>query len=233
MKNRRLGRLTMLLFIELKVILGKPMKTVLAQVLLLALAAGSSYGVQAAKKIPLSDAHYSGTATIESKASVSVTATTFVPAPQNWSTLAYGGDVWIPLSGKVKEKFLFAAADQQELADILRAELVRLGVFEDGVEEGQNTVGIDLVFKSGTYEHMVNEYSLTFEMTVQDVHKRRLARTYVVNSNERSSGWKKLNTSVWQGKMQLVQITLDKLIPDIQTFLQSAGIDGQKPTQAP
>lgn len=198
------------------------MKTVLTRLLLLVLAAGWSCNTQAAKKIPLSDAHYSGVVTVESKALVSVTATTFVPAPQNWSTLAYGGGVWIPLSGNVKEKFLFAAADQQELADILHAELVRLGVSGDSVEEGQDTVAIDLVFKSGTYEHVTNEYGLTIEMVLQDAHKRRFARTYVVNSNEKSSGWKKLNTSVWQGKMQLVQIALDKLIPDIQTFLQSA-----------
>lgn len=201
------------------------MNAAFTRVLLLALAAGSSWDVQAAKKIPLSDARYSGAVTVESEGSVSVTATTFVPAPQNWSTLAYGGGVWIPLSGNVKEKFLFSAADQQQLADILHAELVRLGVFADGGEEGRDTVAIDVVFKSGTYEHMTNEYSLTLEMVLQDAHKRRFARTYLVNSNEKSSAWKKLNTSVWQGKMQLVQIALDKLIPDIQAFLQSASID--------
>ncbi len=204
------------------------MKTVFSRVLLLVLAASSSWDVQAAKKIPLSDAHYSGAVTVESKAAVSVTANTFVPEPQNWSTLANSGGVWIPLSGKVKDKFLFAAADQQELADILHAELVRLGVFGGKVDESQDTVAIDLLFKSGTYENMTNEYSLTLEMVLQDAHKRRFVRTYVVNSNEKSSGWKKLNTSVWQGKMQLVQIALDKLIPDIQIFLQSASIDGEE-----
>lgn len=199
------------------------MKIVLIRVVLLVLAACSPWAAQAAKKIPLSDAHYAGPVTGESKASVSVAATTFEPAPQNWSMLAYGGGAWIPLSGKVKQKFLFAAADQQELADILRAELVRLGIFQGTGEHGQGAVAIELVFKSGTYEHATNEYSLTLDMAVQDADKRRFVRTYVVNSNEKSSGWKKLNTSVWQGKMQLVQITLERLIPDIQTFVQSAG----------
>ena len=198
------------------------MKTIFLQILALALAAGLSCSAQAAKKIPLTDAQYTGAVTVESKASVSLTASTFVPEPQNWSTLANGGGVWIPLSGKVKEEFLFSAADQQELANILRAELIRIGVFGASVEEDQDAVAIDLVFKSGTYERMTNEYSLTLEMVVQDSNKRRFAQTYVVNSNEKSSGWKKYNTSVWQGKMQLVQISLDKLIPDIQTFLQSA-----------
>ncbi len=197
------------------------MKIVLARVVMIVLAAGSPCAAQAAKKIPLSDAHYSGAATVESKASVSVAATTFVPASQNWSTLAYGSGIWIPLSGKVKEKFLFSAADQQELADILRAELIRLGIFQEGGEQGQGGIAIDLVFKSGTYENITNEYSLTLEMAVQDARERRFAKAYVVNSNEKSTGWKKLNTSVWQGKMQLVQITLDRLIPDIETFLQS------------
>ena len=58
------------------------MKTVVARVHLLVLAASSSCDVQAAKKIPLSDAHYSGAGTVESKAAVSVTANTFVPEPQ-------------------------------------------------------------------------------------------------------------------------------------------------------
>jgi hypothetical protein len=57
-------------------------------------------------------------------------------------------------------------------------------------------------------------------MTVLDSSNRRFGKTYLINSNEKSTGWKKLNTSVWQGKMQLAQITLDKPIPDIQNFLE-------------
>ncbi|MEO6103425.1 MAG: hypothetical protein ABIP44_07290, partial [Pseudoxanthomonas sp.] len=154
------------------------------------------------------------------KSAVSVTATTFAPAPQNWSTMVYGSGIWIPLSGKIKEKFLFTAADQQELSDILRVELLRLAIFEADPLQSRGKVDIGLVFKQGTYEHAINEYTLTIEMAVRDADNRRFAKTYLVNSNEKSTDWRKFNTSVWQGKLQLAQITLGKLIPDIQEFLQ-------------
>lgn len=196
------------------------LKPVVLNALLFALAACMSLTAHAAKKVPLTDAHYSGSVSVGSKASVSVTATTFEPNPQTSSTLAYAGGIYVPVAWKVKDNFFFTPADQRVLADILRDELVRLAIFEgsSGAADGTVTIGLD--FREGTYEHMSNEYSLTLGMTVIDSSNRKFGRTYMVNSNEKSTGWKKLNTSVWQGKMQLAQNTIDKLIPDIQDFLR-------------
>lgn len=196
------------------------MKTIALNALLFALTACISFAAHAAKKVPLTDARYSGSVVVGSKASVSMTATTFEPAPQTSSTLAYAGGVYVPVAWKVKEDFFFTPVDQQALTDILRNELVRLSIFEGSPDAVNAAVTIGLNFKEGTYENMKNEYALTLEMTIVDSSNRKFGKTYVVNSNEKSTGWKKLNTSVWQGKMQLVQNTIDKLIPDIQDFLK-------------
>lgn len=195
------------------------MKTVALNALLIVLAVSMPVIAHAAKKIPLTDAHYSGSVSVGSKASLSVTVTTFEPAPQKSSTLAYAGGVYVPVAWKVKENFFFTPADQQALADILRDELVRLAIFESS-SAANDAMAISLNFKEGTYEHMSNEYGLILEMAVIDSSNRKFGRTYTINSNEKSTAWKKLNTSVWQGKMQLVQNTIDKLIPDIQDFLK-------------
>ncbi len=196
------------------------MKTIALNSLLFALTACMSLTAHAAKEIPLTDAHYGGSVSVGSKASVSVAAVTFEPTPQTSSTLAYAGGVYVPVAWKVKENFFFTPTDQQALAGILRDELVRLTIFEGSPTADNGAIAIGLNFKGGTYQHMSNEYTLTLEMTVIDPSNRKFGRTYVVNSNEKSTGWKKLNTSVWQGKMQLVQNTIDKLIPDIQDFLK-------------
>lgn len=196
------------------------MKTIALNALLFALATCMSLTAHAAKKIPLTDAHYRGSVSVSSRVSVSVTATTFEPAPQTSSALAYGSGIFVPVTRKVKENFFFTPVDQQALADILRDELVRLTIFEGSSTAGNGAMAIDLNFKEGTYQNMSNEYTLTLEMTIIDPSSRKFGRTYVINSNEKSTGWKKLNTSVWQGKMQLAQNTIDKLIPDIQDFLK-------------
>lgn len=196
------------------------MKAVLVAFVVLGFSAGLSLTALAAKKIPLSDAHYAGSIVVNSRASVSVTATTFDPAPQTLSSMAFAGGIYVPVSRKVKEDFFFTPIDQQELASILRAELVRLAIFEGSSEAADGSVAISLDFKEGTYLNSINEYTSTIEMTVLDSSNRKFGKTYLINSNEKSTGWKKLNTSVWQGKMQLAQITLDKLIPDIQNFLE-------------
>ena len=196
------------------------MKTIALNALLFSLTACMSFMAHAAKKIPLTDAHYSGSVFVSSKTSVSVTATTFEPDPQTSSALAYASGIFVPVARKVKENFFFTPVDQQALADILRDELVRLAIFEGSSAVADGAMTISLNFKDGTYENMSNEYTLTIEMTVIDSSNRKFGRTYVVNSNEKSTGWKKLNTSVWQGKMQLAQNTIDKLIPDIQDFLK-------------
>lgn len=154
--------------------------------------------------------------------SVSVSTTTFDPAPQTSSSLASAGGVYIPVFRKVNENFFFTPADQQEFARILQNELIRLSIFEESSSPGDNGVKISLNFKDSTLARPNNEYTLTIEMILTDSDNRRFEKTYLVNSNEKSTGWKKMNTSVWQGKVQAAQIALDKLIPDIQLFLNQA-----------
>lgn len=196
------------------------MKTVLLGFLVLWLSAGLSLTAHAAKKIPLSDAHYAGSVAVSSKASVTVTATTFEPASQTVSSLASAGGIYAPVSRKVKENFFFTPTDQRELSNILHEELVRLAIFEGSPEMAEGSVVIALDFKEGTYVNSINEYTLTLDMAILDSSNRKFKRTYLANSNEKSTSWKKLSTSVWQGKMQLAQVTLDKLVPDIQDFLK-------------
>jgi hypothetical protein len=199
--------------------LEKVMHGITIKCLGLALIAGLPFAAPAAKKIPMSNARYSGTAIVASGSSVAITARTFDPEPQRWSSLAASPGAFASVSGNVKEQFLFMASDQQELASILHAELIRLGIFQVVSDESLDVVEVQLHFISGAYKQAINEYELSLEMTLLNSADQRFTKHYVLNSNEKSSGWKKLNTSVWKGKMQLAQVALDTLIPDIERFL--------------
>jgi hypothetical protein len=58
-------------------------------------------------------------------------------------------------------------------------------------------------------------------MQITDPKGRTSERSYLLNSNEHATRWEKLNTSVWKGKMKLVQVALDTMIPDIQESLSA------------
>lgn len=181
----------------------------------------------AAKRIPLSDARYSGTVTASSPSSVVVEATTFTPDEQTWSDLAMVGGLYIPVFGKTKTEFFFNPPDQEALAAILATELERVGVFASASAVDQAVVPIKLVFKKGTYRHSDNTYTLDVTMAWVDPHGRPIEKAYTLNSHARLTRWQKLNTSVWQGKMYLVREALDVMIPDIQQSLQGEAPAGE------
>jgi hypothetical protein len=191
---------------------------------LLGIALTIAFSVHAAKKIPLSDARYTDEINISSTASVSIELTTFTPAEQKWSDLAMSGGMFIPVFGKVKTDFLFNPPDQEALAGILRSEVERIGVFAPLSDEGQARAVIKLDFKEGTYKQLDNLYTLKLAMMLMDPEGRITVKEYDLNSHARLTGWQKANTSVWQGKMYLVQEALDAIIPDLQAALR----DGTK-----
>ena len=174
----------------------------------------------AAKRIPLSDARYSGTVTANSPSAVVVEATTFTPDEQTWSDMAMVGGLYIPVFGKTKTEFFFNPPDQEALAAILASELERVGVFAPAGAADQLVVPIRLVFKKGTYRHSDNTYTLDVAMAWTDPQGEPIEKAYVLNSHARLTRWQKLNTSVWQGKMYLVREALDVMIPDIQQSLR-------------
>lgn len=176
----------------------------------------------AAKRIPLSDARYSGTVTASSPLSVTVHATTFTPDEQTWSDMTMVGGLYIPVFGKTKTEFLFNPPDQDALARILAMELERVGIFASTDATDQAVIPITLVFRKGTYRHADNTYTLDVTMTWTDPHGSPIKKDYTLNSHARLTRWQKLNTSVWQGKMYLVREALDVMIPDIQQSLQGA-----------
>lgn len=173
----------------------------------------------AAKRIPLTDARYSGAVTGGSSSSFAVEAVTFMPDEQTWSDMAMVGGVYIPVFGKTKTEFFFNPPDQQALAEILAAELERVGIFAAPNASNQAVMPIRLVFKKGTYRHADNTYTLDVTMAWTDAQGAPIEKDYTLNSHARLTRWQKLNTSVWQGKMYLVQEALDVMIPDIQQSL--------------
>ncbi|HEV7269408.1 hypothetical protein [Pseudoxanthomonas sp.] len=181
----------------------------------------------AAKRIPLTDAHYSGAVTAQSSASVVVESTTFTPDEQTWSDLAMAGGMYIPVFGKTKTEFFFNPPDQEALASILAAELERVGIFAPTGTAAQAVMPIRLIFKKGTYRHADNTYTLDVAMAWTDAHGVPIEKNYTLNSHARLTRWQKLNTSVWQGKMYLVREALDVMIPDIQQSLNGEAPEKQ------
>jgi len=189
-------------------------------ILCLFIAVAATAPVMAAKRIPLTDARYSGPVTAQSSSSVVVESTTFTPDEQTWSDLAMVGGMYIPVFGKTKTEFFFNPPDQEALASILAAELERVGIFAPKGTVDQAVMPIRLVFKKGTYRHADNTYTLDVTMAWTDAHGESIEKNYTLNSHARLTRWQKLNTSVWQGKMYLVREALDVMIPDIQRSLQ-------------
>ncbi len=196
------------------------MKNGLRMILWLLCAIAAIAPAMAAKRIPLTDAHYSGTVTARSSSSVVVEAATFTPDEQTWSDLAMVGGLYIPVFGKTKTEFFFNPPDQEALAAILASELERVGIFASAVAADQSVMPIRLVFKKGTYRHSDNTYTLDVTMAWTDPHGASIEKDYTLDSHARLTRWQQLNTSVWQGKMYLVREALDVMIPDIQRSLQ-------------
>ena len=195
------------------------MKKGLRIILWLACAIAAVEPAVAAKRMPLTDARYSGPVTAKSSASVVVESTTFTPDEQTWSDLAMVGGMYIPVFGKTKTEFFFNPPDQEALASMLAAELERVGIFAPTGTGDQAVMPIRLVFKKGTYRHADNTYTLDVAMAWTDAHGELIEKNYTLNSHARLTRWQKLNTSVWQGKMYLVREALDVMIPDIQYSL--------------
>ena len=187
-----------------------------------------AFDAQSAKKIPLTDATFQGEVAVRTNESVRLDVTTFDPGEQRWTTLATGAGAYVPVSGKVKPEFLFSAQDQRELAAIILSELRRHGIVGTNAGDSGQDILLELQFKDGSYKPTINEYGLTVTMRLSDANGRGFERTYLLDSNAKSTRWGRLNTSVWKGKMQLVQVALDTLVPDIQIFLADVPVEQEQ-----
>jgi hypothetical protein len=118
----------------------------------------------------------------------------------------------------MKGKGPFGAEDQNDFAQSLRKELVRLGVVKS-VTEGEDaadmvaTINIDHASFNGDWV----EYKLDLTMSITG-GKLPYQQRYHVVSTEKDSIWQKMNTNGAEGREKLAHLMLERLIPDIERY---------------
>jgi hypothetical protein len=79
-------------------------------------------------------------------------------------------------------------------------------------------IKITVVFAQTFHQIHNQEYTLNVAMNIEG-GKRPFLKQYRVNSNEKATTWERLNTNAYEGKALAVRRLLERLVPDIQTYV--------------
>ena len=185
--------------------------------------------------IPLTNIAYSGTVTASSSKSVEVAILTGQISGSSSSTLIPIGKTFAPISLGTYPDLQFNAQDQREFGVSLSHELVRLGLFKvalDPLTERRSDVRINVLFALTDHSSSFQQYSLLVAMEITD-GVAPVVKEYRIVSNEKDSLWEKMNTNAFQGKAKAVKLLLERVIPDIETFIASRGLGADLPLLPP
>ena len=184
---------------------------------------------------PLTNIAYSGTVTASSSKSVEVVILTGQISGSSSSTLIPTGKTFASISLGTYPDLQFTARDQREFGVSLSHELVRLGLFKvalDPLTERRADVRINVLFALTDHSSGFQQYSLLVAMEITD-GVAPVVKEYRIVSNEKDSLWEKMNTNAFQGKAKAVKLLLERVIPDIETFIASRGLDADLPLLSP
>jgi hypothetical protein len=189
-----------------------------AFLLLAALAASLLTGC--ATPIPLNTLKYEQPIKVSSTKEATVVVVTGAVRGAEGSYLVPAGKILIPVSTGPYPKFQFNAEDQQAFAESLRAELVRNGVLKVAGSDASTTrdLKVQVIFAQTYHNPNFQEYVLDVvaEMTGG---KKPALRQYRIISSEKDSTWEKWNTTAYEGKAKAARLLLEKLIPDIASYV--------------
>jgi hypothetical protein len=175
-----------------------------------------------ATPIPLNTLKYEPKTTVTSTKEASVVVVSGAVRGGSGSYLMPVGGIFIPMSTGPIPKLQFNAEDQQAFAESLRIELVRLGVLKSASADPSagKDLRIQIIFAQTYHNPSFQEYVLDVvaEMTGG---KEPLLRQYRIVSSEKDSTWEKWNTNAFQGKAKAARLLMEKLVPDIESYVAS------------
>ncbi|UCU95800.1 hypothetical protein [Hydrogenophaga taeniospiralis] len=186
--------------------------------ILIALAASLLAGC--ATPIPLNTLRYEQPMKVSSTKEATVVVVSGAVRGAAGSYLMPVGGIFIPMSSGPNPMLQFNAVDQQAFAESLRAELVRNGVLRVAAPDTAmaRDLKVQVIFAQTYHNPNFQEYVLDVvaEMTGG---KEPALRQYRVVSSEKDSTWEKWNTNAYQGKAKAARLLLEKLIPDIASYV--------------
>lgn len=116
----------------------------------------------------------------------------------------------------------FGIGDQKTFLKSLSNELLRLNIVSDVLESTSTKKGdlsIKLVFEKTYHKPNIQEYLLDVRLDIE-TEKGSITHNYHIVSSEGDSWWKKINTNAVQGKTKAAEKLIQKIIPDIESFLK-------------
>lgn len=119
------------------------------------------------------------------------------------------------------DRSVFVPSDQAQFLKSLQKELVRLGIFRsaDVPPAIESDVKVKVVIDRAFLKGDVVEYILDMTMFLSGKTATSFRRSYRVVSTEKDSLWEKLNTNGAEAKVKLAHLMLERLIPDIESFV--------------
>jgi hypothetical protein len=116
----------------------------------------------------------------------------------------------------------FNEKDQQEFLKSLRTELVRLGIVRATTVDPSAAVelAINVHIARATFSVDAVEYTLDVVLNMSG-GERPVQKQYHIVSTEKDSIWEKWNTNGAEARLKTAKLLLEKLVPDIETYVGS------------
>ena len=179
--------------------------------------------VGCASPIPFNTVTLPDSPTVTSQKTAKIDLVTGAVAGSGSTTFVPMGTIVVPMSSGPVPRLQFQTTDQREFVDVLKSELLRLKVFREVMSDPDKPladVTITLTFARTYHQIQNHEYTLDVVMNIAG-GRQPLLRQYRVNSNESASLWERINTNAYEGKAKAVRKLLEKLVPDIRSYVEA------------
>jgi hypothetical protein len=129
------------------------------------------------------------------------------------------GGVSVPIQTGEHAELRFNEDDQKRFIDNLKGEISRMGLAKIA-NDGRNAK-VSLLFAQTQHSGNTHKYLLDVVMTISSNGKKDFVKKYFIDSEEGVGFFTKMNTNASDGKTRASQMLIDKLIPDIESYLQN------------
>lgn len=172
-------------------------------------------------RIPIDNLNYQGTSTVKSAKTANVVVRSSGMGSRQSTTMMPAGAIQIPITRQSGGE-AFNPQDQQEFETSLKKELVRLGIFSStSADASAANIGVLVNIDYSTFKTDYVEYTLKVTVTLTG-GKVPEQKQYSVSSADGDSLWQKMETNGAQARLKLAQKTLDKMVPDIESYVAQA-----------
>lgn len=172
--------------------------------------------------IALDNVEYTGATYVSSSKTAKVELITgAVRGSSSSGLLSVGNNIYVNVSIGSSPELQFGDQDQEAFAESLRKELVRLGLVAsivDASSASQSDLKITLFFFQTHHQPDLQVYTLDLAMEIVGDNEPFIKK-YRAISNEKDTLWQKINTNAYQGKEKGVKRLMEKIIPDIESYI--------------